>query len=146
MLQTTSTGDYRKTFEYLKLENTNNTYFDTYTPNEQNTHAFVVRGLDNAPTEEQLRNAFQDEHELELLKVYKMNTKDRQLYLIVTSSVITLRYLSKNIRYVLSVRITFEERRNNRNYTMPQLSIMGACNLDLLPRGSLRPMCRLPSN
>lgn len=114
ILQTTNKSDYDAILNYFRQENNTNTYFHTYTPKETKTHAFVVRGLDNKPTEEMIVEAFMQEHEIELASVYQMNTKGRPLYLIVTSSSITLRYLNQNIRYLNNIRIFFEERRNTR--------------------------------
>lgn len=114
LLYTKNRTNYINVLQYLKEENKNEVRFHTYTPKEEKTHAFVIRGLDNKPEPEEIITAFQNEHEIEIKTVYEMKTTSRPLYMIVTSSALTLKYLSQNIRYVMGIRIYIEERRNNR--------------------------------
>lgn len=88
--------------------------FHTYTPAPQKTHAFVVRGLDFEPTPDEVKQAFLDEYEVEVSSVYQMHTKFRPLYMIVTSSAITQKYLQNVVKFLMSVRVFIEERQNVR--------------------------------
>lgn len=88
--------------------------FHTYTPAPQKTHAFVVRGLDFEPTPDEVKRAFLEEYDIEVSSVYQMHTKFRPLYMIVTSSAITKKYLQNTVKFIMSVRVFIEERQNVR--------------------------------
>lgn len=111
--------DHNKLVEYFKQQQVDTTNkksieFHTYTTAPKKTHAFVVRGLDCHPEPDEVRTAFLEEYEIEISSVYQMHTKYRPLYMIVTSSAITQKYLQNTVKYLMSVRVFIEERQNVR--------------------------------
>lgn len=106
--------DYKKTLDYMKKENANNTFFHTYTLGVEKTHAFVIRGLDHKPSIPEVTKALRDEYELEIIKAYEMRSPGRPLYMIITSSAITLKYLQSVVKHLMCVRVFIEIRNNNR--------------------------------
>lgn len=80
--------------------------------NAEKTHAFIIKGLDNKP--EEVKQSILDEYEIEAIKVYKLNTTFRSIYMLVTSSAITRKYLDQTIKYLMGVRVLFEDRRKER--------------------------------
>lgn len=118
LLFTNTASDYNKLLKYAKSEAVREKKeeqlpFHTYTPPSEKTHAFIIRGLDNKPTVEEVAEALIDEHELETVAVYALQTL-RPLYMIVTSSSITLKFLKQTVRYLSGIRVTIEERRNTK--------------------------------
>ncbi|CAH1384655.1 unnamed protein product, partial [Tenebrio molitor] len=55
--------------------------YHTFTHRDEKTHAFVLRGLCQGPTEEDVRDALQDEKEVTVHKVYRMKGARRPCYL-----------------------------------------------------------------
>lgn len=110
--------DYNNLLKYFKEEQTDTANkileFHTYTPSTKKTHAFVVRGLDFHPEPDEVKSAFLHEYDIEISSVYQMHTKFRPLYMIVTSSAITQKYLQSTVKYILNVRVYIEERKNVR--------------------------------
>ncbi|KAG5862891.1 hypothetical protein JTB14_022366 [Gonioctena quinquepunctata] len=87
--------------------------FHTYTLKEEKTHAFVIKGLESEPTPEELEEALKDEHQLKVLKVYKMRAI-RNLYLVVLAKEYTRRWLQGHVKHVLNTIIKWEMRKNDR--------------------------------
>lgn len=108
--------DYLNLIEYFKHQQVDTANeileFHTYTPSNKKTHAFVIRGLDFNPDAKEVKNAFMEEYEIEVGSVYQMHTKYRPLFMIVTSSAITLKYLQITVKYLMNVRVFIEERQN----------------------------------
>lgn len=86
----------------------------SYTLRTEKSHAFVLRGLDTDPPLQEIDEALQEEYQIKLQKIFKMKTKVRPLYLVTTDAAITLNWLSKNVRYLLSTRIFWERRRSDK--------------------------------
>lgn len=109
----------RKTLiEQLKA---NKTAFHTYSDVDEKTHAFVIRGLAEDVTAEELEQHLIAVHNIPGVKCHKMafNNKEtyhyqaKTLFLMVTNTEVTLKKLT-NIRYILHTRVYFERRRNTR--------------------------------
>lgn len=119
LVYTYNNQDYKNLLAHVRTEGGQDVeeqyrvHFHTYTPTAEKTHAFVIRGLDNKPDTEEVQRALLEEHELETQAVYALQTQ-RPLYMIITSSAITLRYLKQTLRYLMAVKITVEERRNRK--------------------------------
>lgn len=109
-------GELIRYFKRQQVDEVNNKAieFHTYTPGPKKTHAFVVRGLDFKPEPEEVKAAFLHEYEIETSSVYQMHTKYRPLFMIVTSSAITQKYLQNAVKYLMNVRVYIEERQNVR--------------------------------
>lgn len=109
--------DYGK-YKILKRELAeNNLQFHTYTPAEEKTHGFVIRGLDSNPTPEEIQQDINETHKLVISKVFKMKTNFRPLFLVVTNKDINLTFLQQNIKFVCSTKIKWERHANTKLIT-----------------------------
>lgn len=77
----------------------------TNTPKDEKTHGFVLRGLDSAPEVEEVKQDLEEIHKITTKNIYKMNTKFRPIYLIITDKEVTLNFLQTNIKYVCQTKI-----------------------------------------
>ncbi|CAH1115858.1 unnamed protein product [Psylliodes chrysocephalus] len=100
--------DHAKMIENIKAEKLP---FHTYTTNDNKTHAFVLRGLANGTKIPDIAEDLSEEHEIKTKEIFRMNTKNRPLFL-VTDPSMTLDYLNKNVRRVLYTRVTWELRKS----------------------------------
>lgn len=102
--------------EYKKykklLLNQEDLEFHTYTSKEDKTHAFVLRGLNGNPDLDELKEEL-EEH-ISVKNIFIMKTKRTPLFLVITTSDITLKHLQQNVRYLLHTKIEWEIRRNDR--------------------------------
>ncbi|CAH1110659.1 unnamed protein product [Psylliodes chrysocephalus] len=87
----------------------------TYTSKLEKTHAFVLRGLVNVTEIEEIEEDLIASYEIKPREIYKMTTKYRPLFLVVTDPAITLDYLNKNVRVVENTRIIWELRKSTRS-------------------------------
>ncbi|CAH1110469.1 unnamed protein product [Psylliodes chrysocephalus] len=88
--------------------------YHTYTSKTDKSHAFVIRGLGDGTKIEDLEEDLMEEYEIKIRAAYRMTTKNRPLFLVVTDPSITLDYLNRNVRVVLYTRITWELRRSTK--------------------------------
>lgn len=86
--------------------------YHTYTTREDKSHAFVLRGLAEGTKITDLEEDLESQYDIKARNTYRMSTKNRPLFLIVTDPSLTLDYLNKNIRIVLHTRITWELRKS----------------------------------
>lgn len=119
LIFTNTSSDYKNLLKYMRSqaeteEVQERSHFHTYTPASSKTHGFVLRGLDHKPTIEEVKEALMEEHEIECENIYEMRATQRPQYLVITSSSITLKYLNTTIKYLMSVRVFFEERHNKK--------------------------------
>lgn len=105
--------EYMRT-QALTHDETKETEFHTYTPSTQKSHGFVLCGLDRKPSTEEIQDALLREHEIETTAVYEMKATHRHRYLVITSSAITLKYLTQTVRYLISVKVSFVMRDNKK--------------------------------
>lgn len=91
-----------------------NLQFHTYTPSDEKTHGFVIRGLDSKPELEEIKEDLEITHQIPIQKVYKMNTNFRPLYLIITDKNVSLTFLTENIKFVCNTKIKWELHNNNK--------------------------------
>ncbi|CAH1107372.1 unnamed protein product [Psylliodes chrysocephalus] len=80
--------------------------YHTYTSYEDKSHAFVLRGLADGTQISQIEENLIEEYDIKTRSIFKMNTKNRPLFLIVTDPTLTLDYMNKNVRRVLYSRVT----------------------------------------
>lgn len=111
ILYTEDKMDHQTILRQLKEEQTE---FHTYTTPEEKTHAFVLRGLDGEIAEEEIKQELQDEHNMQVFHIYKMKNTVRPLYLIITDTKQTASKLNQEIRSIMSVRVSWENRRNQK--------------------------------
>jgi hypothetical protein len=95
----------------------NETAFHTFTHMDEKTHAFVLRGLCQGPTEEDVRDALQTENEIKVHKVYRMKGAKRPCYLVVTDKTVTLNQLETEARTLINTRIEWARHINNKLIT-----------------------------
>jgi hypothetical protein len=95
----------------------NETAYHTFTHKDEKTHAFVLRGLCQGPTEEDVRDALQAENEITVHKVYRMKGAKRPCYLVVTDKTLTLNQLETEARTLMNTRIEWARHINNKLIT-----------------------------
>ncbi|CAH1099382.1 unnamed protein product [Psylliodes chrysocephalus] len=86
----------------------------TYTNRADNSHAFVLRGLNTGTKIEDIEEDLIQTYDIKTREIYQMSTKYRPLYLIVTDPAITLDFLNKNVRVIENTRITWELRKSTK--------------------------------
>jgi hypothetical protein len=77
----------------------------------------VLRGLCQGPTEEDVRDALQDEKEVTVQKVYRMKGARRPCYLVVTDKTVTLNKLEAEATTLMNTRIEWARHINNKLIT-----------------------------
>lgn len=106
--------DRQKFITYLENKKTS---FHTYTDTTEKTHAFVIRGLAEDVTTEDIEKELTETHKIPVKKCYKMSNINRPLYLLITDSTITIKQLETHVRNIAYTRVKFERRRNTRKIT-----------------------------
>ncbi|CAH1108699.1 unnamed protein product [Psylliodes chrysocephalus] len=101
--------DHEKVLANIKLDKMP---YHTYTNNEDKSHAFVLRGLSEGTKIADIELDMEEQYEIKTRAIYKMKTKDRPLYLVITDPAITLDYLNRNARRVLYTRVVWELRKS----------------------------------
>ncbi|CAH1113876.1 unnamed protein product [Psylliodes chrysocephalus] len=101
--------DHEKVLANIKLDKMP---YHTYTNNEDKSHAFVLRGLSEGTKITDIELDMEEQYEIKTRAIYKMKTKDRPLYLVITVPAITLDYLNRNARRVLYTRVVWEIRKS----------------------------------
>ncbi|CAH1099261.1 unnamed protein product [Psylliodes chrysocephalus] len=104
-------SDYDRILENIKTEEM---AFHTYTSKSDKSHAFVLRGLGDGTKIEDLEEDLMINYEIKTRAIYRMTTRNRPLYLVVTDPSITMEYLNRNVKVVLYTRITWELRRSTK--------------------------------
>ncbi|CAH0562889.1 unnamed protein product [Brassicogethes aeneus] len=99
---------------YIEILKENNSNFHTYTPQDEKTHAFVMRGLDAKITIPELKEALLKERQLETYNIFELKKTHRPLYMITTSSAVTLQWLNSNVQYIDHTRVFWERKKNKR--------------------------------
>lgn len=94
----------------------------THISKSKKTHAFVLRSLANGTEKEATEDDIITSYEIKLKEIFKMSTKHRPLFLVVTDPVITLDYLNKNVRVVDNTRVIWELSRSTRSIIQCHLS------------------------
>ncbi|CAG9821916.1 unnamed protein product [Phaedon cochleariae] len=106
--------DYTNLRDHFKKEEVP---FHTYTQKKDKSHAFVVRGLDFEPEPADISTDMLEQHEVVVKEVFRLRTRFRPLYLVVLDTKYTLQLLNNKIKYLLSTKISWELRKNNREIT-----------------------------
>ncbi|CAH1115736.1 unnamed protein product [Psylliodes chrysocephalus] len=101
--------DHEKMVNIIKAEKLP---YHTYTNREEKTHEFVLRGLADGTKIEQIDEDLAEEYDIKARSIFRMNTKNRPLFLVITDPTITLDYLNKNARRVLYTRVVWELRKS----------------------------------
>lgn len=88
--------------------------FHTYTSSNERTHAFVLRGLEGNISPEDIKLYLDDEYNITAREVYLMKGTFKPLYLVVLDSSYTVNNLRNKVREVLNVKVSWENRKNQR--------------------------------
>lgn len=97
-----------KNFETGKLE------YHTYTPKEDKTHAFVLRGLYHEVDINQIKEELTIEYQIPVKDVYLMKGTKFQMFMVVTGNNITYKHLEQNVKYLDHTVIRWERHHNNK--------------------------------
>ncbi|CAH1098700.1 unnamed protein product [Psylliodes chrysocephalus] len=95
--------DHMKMVENIKADKLP---FHTYATKDDKTDEFVLRGLADGTKIADIEEDLQEEYKIKIKEIYRMNTKNQPLFLVVTDPSMTLDYLNKNIQRVLYTRVT----------------------------------------
>lgn len=110
-IQTYDSPTYKKLLNVLTTEEI---AFHTYTPHNEKTKGFVIRGLDCCPSIDEIKENMQEKHNITPKEIYKMKTQQRPLYLVITSKDIDLKHLQDNVKFVCNTRIYWERHESNK--------------------------------
>lgn len=86
--------------------------FHTYTDNNQKTHSFVIKGLGNGIDIENLKTELQGY--ITVNKIFKMNTKESPMYMLITDKETNINTLQKSIKYLSHTAIKWERVKNTK--------------------------------
>ncbi|CAH1113896.1 unnamed protein product [Psylliodes chrysocephalus] len=103
--------DYDNVIKNIKNEEMS---FHTYTSKTNKSHAFVLRGFGDGKKIDDLEEDLMHNYEIKTRAIYRMTTRNRPLFLVITDPSIKLKYLNRNVRVVLYTRITWELRRSTK--------------------------------
>ncbi|XP_056647253.1 uncharacterized protein LOC130451921 [Diorhabda sublineata] len=88
--------------------------FHTYSRRKDRAHAFVLRGLAEGLQIIDIKEELKKTYKIHIKDIFRMTTKGRPLYLVVTDSKVTLDFLNKNVKVVEHTRIQWEHRRETK--------------------------------
>lgn len=91
------------------------TEYHTFTAKEDKTHAFVLKGLDDDTTAEEVEQELKESN-LQITKVYKMKAK-RAMFLVITQHDVKLRHLQLQAKVVNYTRVSWERYYNKKVLT-----------------------------
>ena len=97
-----------KKFELGKLE------YHTYTPKEDKTHAFVLKGLYHDIDMDQIKEELTIEYDIPVRTIYLMKGTRFQLFMVITTNAITLKHLEQNVKYLDHTVIKWERHINSK--------------------------------
>lgn len=104
-------------YNQIKSELKDTIEFHTYTPKHEKTYGYIIRGLDQDPNPEDIKNDLEETQKLKVLDIFKMKTNYRPLFLAITNKDITINFLKENIRFILNTKIYWEIHRNTKQTT-----------------------------
>ncbi|CAH1104546.1 unnamed protein product [Psylliodes chrysocephalus] len=85
--------DHQKVLQSVRDENIAH---HIYTNTEDKSHKFVLRGLADGTKTQDIEDDIETQYEIKVKNIFRMNTKNRHLFLVVTDPSLTLDYLNKN--------------------------------------------------
>lgn len=110
ILQTTTYEDWvlaNKNFDTGKIE------FHTYTPREEKSHAFVLRGLYHEVDVEEIKDELKT-HDVLAKEIYIMKGTKFPSFMVVTTSATTLKNLEQNVKFLDHTVVRWERHNNNK--------------------------------
>ena len=94
------------------LQNSDTPWY-TYSTPEEKTHAFVLKGLEFHPEAQEVQEELQNEHQLDIKNIYKLNTKHNAIYMVITGGEMKLTDIRK-ITHVFHSSVQWERRISNK--------------------------------
>ncbi|KAG5862112.1 hypothetical protein JTB14_007198 [Gonioctena quinquepunctata] len=92
--------------------------FYTKPKNLAKQNAYVPKGLDDIRNTEEITKALKEEHDLEVLRIYKMRKTSRPLFLVITENQITLEALNGEKQIIRNGQVQWEVRKNETLITL----------------------------
>lgn len=102
-------AEYKK---YVSALDDSGKEFHTFTGKDEKHHAFVLSGLTNDVTEEDIKQDIETRHDIRIINVFKMKNTRRTLFLVIMDQKATLKHIVQNVRYVYNTRISWERHHN----------------------------------
>lgn len=98
----------------LKLAQTEDHEYHTYTSKEERHHAFVLGGLPEDVSTDEIKADIEDNFKVNVMNVFKMKNTKRPLFLVIMDHTITIKFLQNSIRYVYNTKIDWQKHYNNK--------------------------------
>lgn len=95
-------------FQEGKLE------YHTFTPKEEKTHAFVLKGIFHNIELEDIKNELIMDHKINCKNVYTMRGTKWPMFLIITDGAVTIRELQSKVRHMDNTAVRWERHINNK--------------------------------
>lgn len=131
--------------EYEKLKNIwlqNNYQFHTYTDKNVKKKTFVIKGLHKDTEIEDLTSELQASN-YTVSNINLMKNTKQPMFMVTLTTNVQLKQIRQNVCYLGNTKIEklHKLHKQEKNYTMLQMSGMGTCNKQLLRQTSLPKMC-----
>lgn len=89
--------------------------FHTYTPKDEKTHAFILKGLYHDVEVDDIKEELTVDHQIEVKQLYTLKGTRHPLYMLVTNNKMTLKELQTKVRYVDHTSISWERHVNSKS-------------------------------
>lgn len=93
--------------------NKDDAHYYTYTPKNEKQHGFVLKGLQDAPTIDEIKSHLMAEN-IPIIQIYKMKNISADNYIVITEGNITLAHLQSNIKAINHTIVHWERHRNQK--------------------------------
>ena len=77
----------------------------------------MLRGIQGEPKCDEIKEELEETHGIYVKNIYRMKTKFKPLYLIITNNDVTLKELQTKVKFILFTKIEWERKRNEREIT-----------------------------
>lgn len=88
--------------------------YHSYTPKDEKTHAFVLRGLYHEIETDEIKEQLEQEHKIVVKDVYTLKGTRHPTFMVVTNNTITLKEMQARVRYLDHTSVTWERHINNK--------------------------------
>lgn len=77
--------DYQEFIKYIKNQLEDTIEFHTFTPKHEKTYGYIIRGLDQDPNPEDIKNDLKETQKLKVIEIFKIKKNYRPLFLAITN-------------------------------------------------------------
>ena len=133
---TSSKLDFIRLRKHLSQET--NARFHTYTLKSEKTHAFVIKGLDNKPSDEEVKEEL-SEKGVDVVKVYTMsieNENPNPINVVITTTKENIKTVRRKARINMLVVVKWERLTNRRE--------IAQCHATIARLGGIQPQIVIP--